>query len=172
MKRIFKIDLNNGYSDWSCPTDSRLKWCKEIPNTTIYENNLLDFEAEESATSKEEVEQICKLNIWTVMSERTILHYFAESKDENICQEYLEEHKKAIARRKLKGVWLLKETSSEPKKDSNGKYIYPWRRYGKRTYCWLIPAEKYLDFTSRRIEWYFPEIFFNRKEALEALFIK
>lgn len=172
MKRVFKIQLKDGDSDWSCPTDDRLKWCKEIPNTSISEQDLLSLEAGSPVTTKEAVERACKLDVWTVMSEWAILSYFAESKNDEVCQAYLEEHKKEIARRKLKGVWLLKETSCEPKRNADGKYIYPWRRYGKRTYCWLIPAEKYLDFTSRRIEWYFPEIYFNRKEALEALFKK
>ena len=50
---------------------------------------------------------------------------------------------------------------------------YPWKRFGRRTYCWVVPLEDRDKDRGRRLEWGGDTVLFkNRKEALNNLYKK
>ena len=52
----------------------------------------------------------------------------------------------------------------------DGKYIYPWRRFGRRSYYWVVPLEDIDKDKGRRISTF--RLFPDRKSALDCIYSK
>nr|DAK78485.1 MAG TPA: hypothetical protein [Bacteriophage sp.] len=68
-----------------------------------------------------------------------------------------------LAKILLAGKYLIKTLSYRPDIIENGKHKYPWKRVGRRSYDWVIPAGDYFDVDSgRRVEWRLPDVYNSR----------
>jgi hypothetical protein len=65
----------------------------------------------------------------------------------------------------FKGKWAVVTRSFMPPQGT------PWKRFGSRTYCWVVPMAEAFEHRGRRIEWGGDTTPFNsRKEALAFLY--
>ena len=62
------------------------------------------------------------------------------------------------------GKWAIVTRSCKP---TDGT---PWKRFGKRSFWWVVPMKDAYADCGRRIEWSQPPIFDSRKAALEHMY--
>lgn len=76
----------------------------------------------------------------------------------------LEVTKEELQQVLLDGLWCVITRSCPP----SGRT--PWKRFGKNSFYWLVPALEVDNAKGRRIEWSTPETFADRREALNWMY--
>lgn len=78
--------------------------------------------------------------------------------------EFFQKYLKSGKKDEVSGFWKIQELSYQPDKGT------PWKRFGRRTYLWLLPTGIYPDTGRRIVSSRSIKYYASRKEALEALY--
>lgn len=174
MKNFIILKLRSGYTDLGPEDDERLNFSGVSVIEKIPHEEIIAFVAKKklytySHKKEDYMWDVLRLKFdMKDVNYKIIMAYYECCLRES--EDKVRDFKVAVAKEILKGKWVIKETSFLPEY-KNGKYKYAWKRYGRRTYAWVMPACDCLteDF-GRRIEWTAPKFYDSRRDALNAMY--
>jgi hypothetical protein len=102
---------------------------------------------------------------WTIVRRTCLLDFRGKINNSEDVRRVLNISDEEIKSHLFKGKWAVVTRSFMPPQGT------PWKRFGSRTYCWVVPMAEAFEHKGRRIEWGGDTTPFNsRKEALAFLY--